>query len=456
MTACEVREDIIGSARRTIRRTTRGPQFRSVRVLVITVILTGLPVSVARAQPSQPLVAQTHIAPGPYYVGQAIDIQVSVIASSSRPTIVVPRLTGAEIWPTRNKLKPLMSSGIGNVINETIQYIYGYQFLARRSGSLSIPPFVARFETRTGPTRPRQIEIQEPPLAGQPATFLGGVGQASVETSVDPARVRVGQAFEYRIRLQGPGARGSVRRPDLDRVARRSSLRFSVVNLPDEVVVEPPSRVYRYRLRPTAAGQFLLPPVAVSTFEPSARRYLTQTSTSMRVSVVEVPVFDPSVLDSSASNRPELSTYRTWFFGGILTLGLAMLVVTLSLVRRLKDSRPPNLARLANRLSRGLENERNPEEIARRINAAFVSFLGAAQGRPPGVLTPVEAEIAFGRFAEDHDLGLRAAQIVHESDRVLFADDRNASHSLAGQAASFLRSLASRATTLRKNRERHI
>ena len=58
----------------------------------------------------------------------------------------------------------------------------------------------------------------------------------------------------------------------------------------------PPSRRFRYRIRPTRPGAASLPPVAVAAFDPQTARYVTRVTSSIPIRVVDVPKFDPSTL----------------------------------------------------------------------------------------------------------------------------------------------------------------
>ena len=55
----------------------------------------------------------------------------------------------------------------------------------------------------------RSLTVEPVPFEGRPAEFLGGVGEFSVQASVMPTTIRVGQEFIYRIGLTGPGRLGN-------------------------------------------------------------------------------------------------------------------------------------------------------------------------------------------------------------------------------------------------------
>ena len=52
-----------------------------------------------------------------------------------------------------------------------------------------------------------------------------------------------------------------------------------------------------YRLRPTRAGEAVLPPVAIAAFDPALTRYVTHVTAGVPIRVVAVPAFDPATID---------------------------------------------------------------------------------------------------------------------------------------------------------------
>src|SRR5205823_405979 len=82
---------------------------------------------------------------------------------------------------------------------------------------------------------------------------------------------------------------------DLDRFSQ-VPLGLEVEPMPSVAVDSPPSRRFRYRIRPTRAGTASLPPVAIAAFDPRAARYVTKVTSSLPIRVVAVPKFDPATL----------------------------------------------------------------------------------------------------------------------------------------------------------------
>src|SRR5690606_15654110 len=106
-------------------------------------------------------------------------------------------------------------------------------------------------------------QFENPPMAGRTPDFLGGVGDFTAEAVADVGQVRVGQEFLYRIRIEGPAAWGMTNRPELTRL-KALPIAARAVPLPAEVIDEPPSRAFVYRVRPSKSGEVVLPPVTIA------------------------------------------------------------------------------------------------------------------------------------------------------------------------------------------------
>ncbi|HEX8203775.1 MAG TPA: hypothetical protein VF590_25080 [Isosphaeraceae bacterium] len=416
-----------------------GSSGKSILVILCLCALPGSPERPAPGSEAEPLRVRAAAPPGTYYVGQAIEVQVAVVAAGERPRLVAPRIEAAEVTPVGTALRPLAVSAIGDVVAEVNAYLYGYRIVPRRAGMLDVPPFVARLGGRSGASPRFRIEIHRLPTA-RPRGFLGGVGAFEVEADARPRVLRVGQELEYRLRLTGPGARGSTHPPEpgFDRVP----LGLRVELLPGEAVADPPARTFRYRLRPTRAGEATLPPVAVAAFDPASGHFQTKLAGAVPIRVVDVPRLDPAALDYGSPAAP--SAARKVPPGRVAAAGIAA-VVTVGLgwavVLRWRRA---DLGRRARRWARGLEAEEDAAEVGRRITDGLADYLHRAIGRPPGVLTPEEARRAIAWLAGDPDLADRAGRLIAECDRVRYAGRGASAEELVRRAQELIRALRRR------------
>ena len=385
-----------------------------------------------RAQDSR-LRVDARVAKETYHVGQAIEVRVGVVAEGERPRIALPTIDGAEVEAVDTLFRPVGASGIGEVTSETNVFITRYRVSPTRPGLLTIPPFVARLGERRGASALLRLTIRAVPPEGRPASYLRGVGPLEARAEAVPASIRVGQGFEYRLILTGPGARASTQWPVLPEFDGLRGLKIEPAGT--ELVADPPSRTFRYRARATEPGAMTLPSVAVATFDPKMDRYVETRAPSVAVRVVDVPRFDASTLPEVLSEGP--SGLGTWIWG-IPTALIAMAWVTLAVVRRRTSAR-----RLARRVAQRLGSA-TPDEAAGLVASALKDFLARAVGRPRGELTPDEAARDVGRAVRDPDLAERARRLVERSDRARFGHDAEAASGLAVEASAFFAELARR------------
>jgi hypothetical protein len=416
-------------------------------VALVWTILWGVTASGRAEQPSLSVLAQ--VPESRYYAGQAIELRVAVEAGSEAPKVTPPRVADADVAFFR--LDPLQrgSTAIGNLVSERILYVFRFRVVARRPGALVIPPVAARLGDRAGRSAEVRVQVEALPSEGRPATFLGGVGSLDAGAEAWPTSLRAGETLEYRLRLQGPGARGSLHPPDLKPLSR---LGLEVEPLPTEYVSDPPSRVFRFRIRPRNAGTTVLPPVAISYFDPKAGRYLTKTAPGVPIRVVQVAGFDPGTLQydpvpGAAGSR------QSW----VLAASLALAALAIALLARPAARRclrvwngllariEANPSRFALRAARRLENPGTDlQSLAARIAADLARYLLLACGRPAGALTPLEASEAVDRLTADPALAACAARVLATCDHARFSGQAVASVPLAHEAMTLFRALAAR------------
>ena len=305
-------------------------------------------------QDTAPLRIRVESKAGPYFVGQGIELTVEVAAGDRRPTLELPRLSQAELQITGTSFQPISSTEIGPVRVGANLYITQLRVVARRAGTLELPPILARLDGQTGRSPARRLVIEPVPLAGRPAAFLGGVGAFSLQARVEPTSVRAGQEFLYRIEIHGPAAWGSISRPDLSRV-ERLPLAPRIEPLPDEYTSNPPSRTFAFRIRPTRAGVAILPPTTIAAFDPDSRRYFTRATEGLPIKAIAVAPFDPGTVAYFASDldrNRRIAIAWTQGIGG-LALILGSMLLALGLFRSQQNARPASrraAQRFANRI----------------------------------------------------------------------------------------------------------
>ncbi|MHC5539731.1 hypothetical protein ACYOEI_16050 [Singulisphaera rosea] len=415
----------------------------SVRLsLSVVFILSNSGSLPAQAQDSGALRVRSQVSKGPYYVGQEILVEVETVAESERPRIVPPKVTGADLHLADTSLKPITTSAIGDFVMEKISYRSKFRVVPKSAGLLIIPPFSAKWGERSGSSRLLRLSILDVPSIGRPPSYLGGVGPITLEAETLPASVRLGQSFEFRIAVKGPGSRGMSRSPVLERFDR-VPLGLRVERKPVEAVAEPASRVFRYRIRPTRTGTATLPPVAISTFDPQTARFLTRVTSGLSVRVADVPRFDPSTLNYEPIVSRS-STRAAGFAAGIAAASTIVLLVVGWIVYRQFSSRRRDWAtrRVLTHLTRRLDESASAEDVGRRITEGLAEYLHLRIRRPRGALTPEEACAGFSKAEGDEAIGGSAERLVAHCDRAQYSGYGRDARSLIAEAKAWLEELS--------------
>ena len=120
-----------------------------------------------------------------------------------------------------------------------------------------------------------------------------------------------------------------------------------------------------YRLRPSRAGDVVLPPISIASYDPSISRYLTQATPGVPVRVVAVSAFDPAtIIVGERAHTTSRSLVVGWIAWSLSAAALAGVYLALVLVRRrLRQRRQSGKAaarRYAARLARKLSDELGP------------------------------------------------------------------------------------------------
>ncbi len=395
--------------------------------------------STLEGQEFDALRVRTELTPGPYLVGRGIELGVGVVVDGPRPRIAAPRLINADVWSIGTDMKPVSASGIGETVAQRNLYLTRFRIVPRRPGVLEIPPIKIRINDHAAASRPRRITVESVPATGRPAAFLGGVGAFTVESEVVPQSIRLGQEFEYRLTISGPAAWGTTEPPDLGATPAISSS-ARVEPRPVESINEPPSRRFVYRVRPHQAGEIVIPPVSIASYDPTVSRYLTKATKRAAVQVVGVPALD---IDTIVDERAAAAESRQFWFQQAIWWAAAVVlgasVAALALVRKRLRSRQrlgPTAARqFAAGLGKSLggntsaivdaETSDPAFDMALAIGDALVRYLEIGSSRPAGALTPEETRDGVKRLTSSDELGAQAASLLVRCDRVRFGSRSN-------------------------------
>lgn len=137
-------------------------------------------------------------------------------------------------------------------------------------------PFFARGRPMTLASKPFELEVTPLPEDGRPTDFSGLVGSFKLESALSPPKIRVGESATLTIRLSGSG-----------NITRIPGLKLPDINgakvYADEplLTMEPGSeefrvsKVMRWMIVPESQGDYEIPPVPLSFFDPKTHQYRT-------------------------------------------------------------------------------------------------------------------------------------------------------------------------------------
>jgi hypothetical protein len=227
------------------------------------------------------------IEPRPHYVGQPLRVEVQVTSANEAPAVREPAADGFELIRVGTFAEPLSVDAIGEQRRETSRFHFRYRLVPLRGGVVRVGPFQVGPEGRTAP-----FVLRPTPLPSPPENFSGAVGEIEASVEANPQVVRLGRTFEYRVRLQGPGALGTIRPIALD-----PGLDATVATLPAERSTEPPARTLRFRIEPKHSGTLRIAPRVLSWFDPEQGAYSTTIVPPMVVAVRPSDALDTSKLE---------------------------------------------------------------------------------------------------------------------------------------------------------------
>jgi hypothetical protein len=163
-------------------------------------------------------------------------------------------------------------------------------------GKLTITPMEAELtqqadffsapEVRRLKTDPLTIEAQPLPAKGEPPGFdPANVGRYEISAAVDRAAVSVGDAVTLKVAVKGTGNVRNVRPPALPAMPGWKSYEPKTEVALDGAATITGTKTIEWLMRPERPGKTTVPPLALETFDPAARRYETVRSQPIEIAV---------------------------------------------------------------------------------------------------------------------------------------------------------------------------
>lgn len=203
-----------------------------------------------------------------------------------------------------------------------------------KSGNLQIPPFKFKYtkvgepkiveekkqmggmsfssrtvkqepvDTETA-SQPIKITVKPLPTEGKPADFSGMVGSYSFSANVDKSNLKVGEALTLTITMKGDGTPGTITDPklpdfsDFRAVPPENDINKKISG--QKVITTKTTRIFLY---PKKKGEFTIPAISYSWFNPTKKKYETTTEGPWNIEVEkgEAPAADAIFQSQVAAN----------------------------------------------------------------------------------------------------------------------------------------------------------
>ncbi len=169
------------------------------------------------------------------------------------------------------------------------EYRFPLQVTPRREGTFTFGPVVftgpvfvnvtpageGQAETIYAIAEPITVRATPPPLANRPGSYIGAIGSnLNVSASLDAQTCYIGDPLTLTLEIRGDGRLDTITAP---RLGAQPALQRDFRIYEDTVQRESGQdyRRYRFTVRPSRAGTFEFPPVAVSYYDTTANDYRT-------------------------------------------------------------------------------------------------------------------------------------------------------------------------------------
>lgn len=211
-------------------------------------------------------------------------------------------------------------------------------------------------------SNPVTIHVKPLPAEGKPNNFDGAVGNFHINASLDKTKLSTDDAVTLKVTISGQGNITLLNAPT---VHFPNDFESYDPKVSDKINASNPfggSRTFSYVIMPKDAGDFTIPPVSFSYFDPDAEQYKTIKTTSFALAVTPGKN-QPAIATNYAKAGSELQPIRTgtlaWNKPGLLWFGawwpwLLMLLpiivlIILFLLKKQRDTLYSNQALLKNK-----------------------------------------------------------------------------------------------------------
>jgi len=311
-------------------------------------------------------------------------------------------------------------------------------------------------QSRLLQTEPIILEVKPLP-AGAPADFKGAVGSYSLEASLDRRQAEVGQPVKFKLSLSGEGNLNTVELPKLSPVEYFKYYDSSnSLNLRKDRFIVEGEKIQETVLVPKRGGQYSIPSLNFSFFDPRKERYVTLSTKPLMLSATggaveeeEPPPPQPAaslepsqkveILEedvrfimaesgtSSAVTRPLVLSRSYWVINIALVLA-ALILLGMKLiwerlhqdVRGVRLRRSHRLARKHLRAARSYMRTGAEKEFYQALSRSVYGYFADKMNVEPGIVGANMLEERLKGRCPPSEL-VRVRDLFHEIDYGRFA-----------------------------------
>jgi len=189
-------------------------------------------------------------------------------------------------------------------------------------------------------SNPVSVHVKALPVNNVPSGYDGAVGKFRIRARLDKEKISLNDVASLSVSVSGSGNFGVINAP--------------VVRWPSSFEIYDPSvredyfrtmapmqgsKTFQFRFMPRQTGEFLVPPVIISYFDPQLKKYQTVLSDSMRIAVLPASgqAANDSRLAITNATKPSVgwNIDRNWIIGSaIVILGLLAFALYRQIGRR--------------------------------------------------------------------------------------------------------------------------
>ena len=284
-------------------------------------------------------------------------------------------------------------------------------------------------------SKPIQIEVLPLPEIGKPENFSGTVGNYKLKVSVDKTKVEVGQPTTLKAKISGKGNIKSIGKPTIPELSDfRTYSSGSSENISKKDYKVQGVKTYEEVLIPRKAGEYTVPPLEFSFFEPKTKSYKTLKSDPILLTVLPPAQASPTEIAQLSKQEIgravkdiryiKLSTseledqgdhlYKKPFFLLLQLIPLLAFAISWryqrvreklnSDVRYARQRRARKLAQKRLKVARNLISVQRSKEFYSEIARALLQFVGDKLNLPAYGLTKdqIEGELSEREFKREN------------------------------------------------------